>query len=176
MPTLKTFHTIVNEAIARAVAKGIHNNERVLLLLTETKPFSGYGYDALYESEPHTTDGKLILPFGKNEQGQRQYLISFDPSSCDDKTHPDPNVPVGWDWEIYKPLQAKQPELEQAKMPQIIIVLTRPKQTELDSLAADSGKGDTTGFSLVKMPDLEKFEQFAIIVDPSVFTVQVRTT
>ena len=115
------------------------------------------------------------MPFGTNEQGQGQYLISFDPSSCDDKTHPDPSVPAGWDWEIYKPQQGKQPKPEQADQPHIMIVLTRPKRTELTS-ESNSGEGEITWFSLVKMPDLEKFEQLAIIIDQSVLTVQVRNT
>lgn len=171
---VQAFHETVNKVISQAIKKGTHSNERVLLLLTETDPKSGYGYDENNTSYPHSTDGRLIMPFGNNEQGQKQFLISFDSSSCDDKTHPDPSVPSGWDWEIYNPQEVEQPEPEQTEQPQIVILLTKAKQAESNSLA-DSGKGEIAGFSLVKMPDLEKFEQFAIIVDQSVFTVQVRT-
>lgn len=172
---VQTFQRIVNSAISQAIKNGTHSNERVLLLLTETDSNSGYGYDENDSSYPHSTDGQLIMPFGKNEQGQRQFLISFDPVSCDDKSHPNPSVPPGWDWELYEPQQAEQLEPEQSEQPQIVILLTREKQTELNSLA-DSGKGKIAGFSLVKMPDVKEFEQFAIIVDQSVFTIQVRTT
>ncbi len=170
----QTFNKAISQAISQAIKNGTHSSDRVLLLLTELVFNSGYGYDEGDISYPHTTDGRLITAVGTNEKGQYQYLISFDPSSCDDKTHPDPSVPPGWDWEIYKTQQVEQPEPEQAEQPQIIIVLTRTKRAELDSLA-DTGKGEITGFSLVKMPDLENFEQFAIIVDQSMFTVQVRT-
>lgn len=172
---VQAFHEIVNKVISQAIKNGTHSDKRVLLLLTETDPHSGYGYDENDISSPHSTDGQLIMPFGKNEQGQRQFLISFDPSLNNDKTHPDPSVPPGWDWEIYKPQQTEPSELEQAEQPQIVILLTRVKQTE-SNLLADSAKGEIAGFSLVKMPDLEKFEQFAIIVDQSVFTVRIRTT
>lgn len=171
---VQAFHEIVSKVIGKAIKDGTHSNERVLLLLTETDPNSGYGYAENDSSYPHSTDGQLIMPFGKNEQGQRQFLISFDPASCDDKSHPDPSVPPGWDWEIYAPQQAEQPEPEEAEQPQIVILLTRAKRTELDSLS-NSGKGEITGFTLVKMPDVKEFEQFAIIVDQSVFTIQVRT-
>ena|SRR4028118_1151432 len=172
---VQAFHEIVNRVIAKAINSGIHSDDRVLLILTETDPSSGYGYDGNDSSHPHSADGRLIMPFGKNEKGQRQFLISFDPTGCDDKTHLDPSVPSGWEWAIYNPQQAEQSEPEQTEQPQIVILLTRPKQAELNSLT-DSGKGEISGFSLVKMPDLEKFEQFAIIVDQSVFTVQIRTT
>lgn len=172
---VQAFHEIVNKVISQAIRNGTHSNERVLLLLTETDSNSGYGYDENDSSYPHSTDGQLIMPFGKNELGQRQFLISFNPASSDDKSHPDPSVPPGWDWKIYSPQEVEQSELEQTEQPQIVILLTRPRQMELDSLA-NSGKGEISGFSLVKMPDLEKFEQFAIVVDQSVFTVQIRTT
>jgi len=175
LTTIQAFHEIVNKVISQAIDNGIHDRDRVLLLLTETDSNFGYGYDENDISYPHSTDGQLIMPFGKNEQGQRQYLISFDPASCDDQSHPDPSVPPGWDWEIYEPRQAEQPEPEQTEQPQIVILLTRAKQMELESLA-DSGKREIAGFTLVKMPDLEKFEQFAIVVDQSMFTVQIRTT
>jgi hypothetical protein len=171
---VQAFNEIVSKVIAKAINNGIHSDDRVLLLLTETDPASGYGYDGNDISHPHSTDGRLIMPFGRNEKGQRQFLVSFDPTGCDDKTHPDPSVPSGWDWKIYEPQQAEQPEPEQVEQPQIVIFLTREKQSELNSLA-DTGKGEITGFSLVKMPDLEKFEQFAIVVDQSVFSVQIRT-
>jgi hypothetical protein len=173
--TVQAFHEIVNRVIAKAINSGIHSDDRVLLLLTETDPASGYGYDGNDRSHPHSTDGRLIMPFGRNEKGQRQFLVSFDPTGCDDRTHPDPSVPPSWDWKIYEPQQAEQSEPEQVEQPGIVILLTRPKSTELNSLA-DTGKGQIAGFSLVKMPDLEKFEQFAIVIDQSIFTVQIRTT
>lgn len=172
---VQAFHEIVSKVISQAIDSGTHSSDRVLLLLTETDLSSGYGFGGTDKPFSHSFYGQLIMPFGKNELGQKQFLISFDPSSCDGKISSDPNVPPGWDWEIYEFQQAEDPEPEQVEQPHIIIVLTRAKRTELDSLA-DSGKGDITGFNMVKMPDLEKLEQFAIIVDQSVFTVQICTT
>jgi hypothetical protein len=172
---VQAFHEIVKRVIAKAVNSGIHSDDRILLLLTETDSNSGYGYDENDSSLPHSTDGQLIMPFGKNEKGQRQFLVSFDTTGGEDKTHPDPGVPSGWEWAIYNPQQTERPKPEQTEQPQLVILLTRPKQVELNSLT-DSGKGEITGFNLVKMPDLEKFEQFAIVVDQSVFTVQILTT
>lgn len=79
---------------------------RVLLLLTETDPNSGYGFKDTDKSQPFTTDARLVMAIGQNETGQNQYLVSFDPSDSDDPTHPDPGVPPGWDWKSYgKPLK-----------------------------------------------------------------------
>jgi hypothetical protein len=172
---VQAFNEIVSKVIAKAINSGIHSDDRILLILTETDPNSGYGYNRNDSSHPHSADGRLIMPFGTNEQGQWQYLISFDPSSCDDKTHPDPSVPPGWEWKIYEPKKVEQPEPEQVEQPQLVILLTKPKSTELNPLA-DTGKAEISGFNLVKMPDLENFEQFAVIVDQSVFTIEIRTT
>lgn len=128
LASIQAFHTIVNKVIAQAANKGFHSNDRVLLLLTETEPNSGYGYDENDSSYPHSTDGQLIMPFGKNEQGRRQFLISFDPASCDDKSHPDPSVPPGWDWEIYNRQEIEQPE--QAEQPQISHKIKKNKMEE----------------------------------------------
>jgi hypothetical protein len=165
---VQAFNEIVNKVIAKAINSGIHSDDRVLLILTETDPDSGYGYDGNDASHPHSTDGRLIMPFGKNEEGQRQFLVSF-------KFHPDPSIPPSWNWEPYESQQTEQSEPEQVEQPQVVILLTRPKQAELN-LLADTGEGEIARFTLVKMPDLEKFEQFAIVVDQSVFTVQIRTT
>lgn len=118
---VQAFNEIVNRVIAKAINSEIHSDDRVLLILTETDPDSGYGYDENDSSYPHSADGRLIMPFGKNEKGQKQFLVSFDPTGCDDKTHPDPSVPPGWDWEVYKLQQAEQVEMEQAE----------PEQTDL---------------------------------------------
>lgn len=115
---VQAFHEIVNRVIAKAINSGIHSDDRVLLLLTETDPASGYWYDGNNSSHPHSSDGRLIMPFGKNEKGQRQFLVSFDPTGCDDKNYPDLSFQPGWDWEIYKPQQAEQPEVEQPELEQ----------------------------------------------------------
>lgn len=123
---VQAFRETVNKVVSKAIQDGTHNSDRVLLILTETDPNSGYGYEKNDSSYPHSNDGRLIMPFGKNEQGQRQFLISFDPRSCGDRTHPDPSVSPGWDWAIYESEQIKQPELEQAE-PQIMIALELEK-------------------------------------------------
>ena len=63
---VQAFHEIVNKVIAKAFNSGIHSNDRVLLLLTEADPASGYGYDGSDSSYPHSADERLIMPFGKN--------------------------------------------------------------------------------------------------------------
>lgn len=166
----QAFHEIVDKVISQAIKNGTHSSDRVLLLLTETDPNSGYGYDETNISFPHSTDGNLIMPFGKNEAGQRQFLISFDPGDSDDQTHPDPSVPAGWDWKIFNQPET-EPESEQKKINPIILVLTRRKQEDGTERVEPGKPGEIQGFTLAKMPDIENHEQFVIMVDPTVFTV-----
>lgn len=175
LTAVETFHEVVNKVISQAIKNGTHSSDQVLLLLTQTDSNSGYGYDEDDISYPHTTDRQLIMPFGTNEQGQDQYLISFDPISCDDPTHPDPSVPAGWDWKSFNQPET-EPESKQKKINPIILVLTRRKQEDGTERVEPGKPGEIQGFTLAKMPDIENHEQFVIMVDPTVFTVQIQSS
>lgn len=174
------FGSIVNAAIQETKKEGNHTDDRVLILLTETDPHSGYGYEYYHESQPHTTDARLLFPMGTNEKGQNQFLLSFDPTDNDDPTHPDPGVPAGWDWKIYgeeqtEPESGNQPEPETVA---IIIVLTRLPQLPTQTVNKNEPT-EITGFTLSKMPPIPgretEIEQYAIMIDQNQFSVQIRT-
>jgi hypothetical protein len=79
---------------------------RVLLLLTETEPNSGYGF-ADTDILPFTTDGQFLSELGENERGHPTFLISFDVTDSDDPNHPDPGTPPGWNWSTYSQPEPK---------------------------------------------------------------------
>lgn len=184
------FGSIVNAAIQETKKEGNHTDDRVLILLTETNPHSGYGYEYYHESQPHTTDARLLFPMGTNEKGQNQFLVSFDPTDNDDPTHPDPGVPAGWDWKIYGEETETETEPEQAEAesearpeqeaPAIVIVLTRLPQLPTQMVSKKDEPTEITGFTLVKMPQIPgiatEIEQYAIMIDQHQFSVQLRTS
>jgi hypothetical protein len=182
---LKHFHAVVNKVIAKAIAEGKHGTDRVLLILTETDPNSGYGYEEKDISFPHSVDGLLIMPFGKNEDGQRQFLISLDPGDSDDKTHPDPSVPAGWDWEIFtgqKATFAPEPEPQEANpVTPILLILTElSKATESETKYSkdnprDLHKNPLQGFDMAAIGKAGNHNQYAIMIDPRLFNVQIGT-
>lgn len=171
-------HDIFSKVIADAVSAGLHNRDRVLLLLTETDPNSAYGYDDECVSYPHSTDGRMIMPFGTNEKGQKQFLISFDPSGCDDKSHPDPSVPEGWDWEIFSQQKSKQ-ETSESVTP-ILLILTSLTSVDPDNTSnysrenpRDLHKDPLAGFEMAAIGMAGGHQQYAIMIDPRLFNVQI---
>lgn len=182
--SFKHFHDIVNRVIAKAIAEGTHSTNRVLLLLTETDPESGYGYDERDISYPHSVDGQLIMPFGKNEARQRQFLISFDPADSDDIAHPDPSVPAGWDWEIFKQPKAEvepKPEPQEAEPTRpIVLILTdlsKPTETNQKQYSKekprDLNQDPLMGFDMAAIGTAGCHQQYAILIDPTRFNVQI---
>lgn len=175
----QSLNAVVSAAINEAKLKGDHDDERVLLLLTEIDPNSGYGYEPCHISEPHTVDARLLFPMGFNEKGQRQFLISFDPTNSDDKSHPCLGVPAGWDWQIYGEEETAEPKQEDSDSRiAIVIVLTRLAELPTQTVNKDSPT-EITGFTLVKMPQIahlgREIEQYAIMIDQEQFSVQIRT-
>lgn len=168
MNEFDSLENAIQSAISEARTLVQNGGDRVLLLLTEEYPQKNYGFNA-GQILPHNTNGRLVFPLGINDKQQRQYLISFDPRTTDDPSHPDPGVPVGWNWSLYGEI----------KPPKMLIILTElskdpaPSNIALTPQQRDLEKEPLAGFQMFQMSAVQGHKQYAVMIDPLLFNVQI---
>lgn len=176
-PPLQTFE----EALKLASKKNLSESDRVLLLLTETVT------PHFEEEQPFYTytdiDGRLVFPLGKNEQGQRQFLISINPRFAHYPHHPETEVMKGWHWTLYGEVNPQPTEQEEKDKSQPIVIVL----TALEPAEGNGGKGERKamisqkvnpldplpGFSLASLGVFEGHRQYVIVIQSDKFRVQL---
>lgn len=170
------FDAIINPIIQRILRSGITTGaEEILVLLTETEPKAGFWYDDFEANFAYESEARTVTPFGSTKLGQRQYLIKFDLSKTYDESPKYSAIPTGWTWRVYG-------EMKPRSLEPIVIVLKKLAKSDLSSTSEKPlGTGEIEGFAMLKLPErlvfpnTLMFDEYAIMIDPAVFTVQIKS-
>ena len=170
------FDAIINSIVQRILRSGTTTGaEEILVLLTKTEPKTGLWHDDFEANFAYESEARTVTPFGSTKLGQRQYLIKFDLSKACDESPKYSAIPTGWTWRVYG-------ERKPRNLEPIVIILKKLEKSGLSSTSKKSlGTGEIEGFSMVKLPeklvfpDTIVFDEYAIMIDPAVFTVQIKS-